>query len=1033
MTEQVPPPVSPLLTAEMEPPLSRTRTSIVPRKAALAVSLACTLGLSTLAGAANVTWNEPPPSGGYGQQVTQGAAADGNVLSLNARWWPWSPGPGGRLGALPQGLSFDHVVDDIRKKKTILSIPRHSDSSTVQPNNLTMVSEDNGREFFADRSQPKTFSFGASNKLADGSLIGVGGYGVRPAGATTFTLATHRSNDLGKTWKTSMNPLTENLYKMAWYAFTGRKIIELGDGTLLLATYGVTMNNGPTRTVLLQSTDGGNSWSQRSAIHSGPGGTVNCSSEAALEHTSDGRLIAVTRSCESSATPTLPMGVQFSDDGGKTWSERKIFVPPAGLPDRGIMPHLNLQANGAMVLSYGRPDNYVAVSWDGTGRTWDDGKLVFSNHIRTTSPGRWYGSSGNTSLLANTANSSMYYGDSCHNEWSCYEYGQQNGVFAQQVDVVKAGTGKIDLEWGVRKGTMKLTAGVVPADARFPEQRLAGAVDGSNELRAAARFAAGAVTGSKGLTLDLGRAYTLDKIGLMLDRGVANSARIQVSLDGKHYQTVASQVNSTDYALRYHQLDTPVRAMFVRIVGGPNAPLTAVNELELYAAGMNTFENDATNAAPRGSVDAKHALVNEPAMNAPSAPVPNGVWAQTGANSRQWLMLYDHDPQDVAHVTFPTKPATGLDVSFDYSGQGYGSGAIWTIGGKNAAGAPVTAWKFHLSADWNRNAMKISTWNGSAWEVAGYTPGITTNWYWMNISTQITTSDAAITINGSTVRTTVRAGEASTLDSFTPSTGLQASDINLNHGYDNLSITALPPTTITSVQPTSLWVLPHGPSEVAVTVHNNTTSAQKLRVRTEVSAGYSLDNRQHVQVPANGDATVIVKVRASANAPDGRLVVQIGDDAVAVTVRSTDDLARAATMTASSSTAQSSPTNLNSGNTSSSIWGGGGAGAWNDNTGNTFPDWVQATWASPVPLTKVVVHTLDSASYPAARYGVRDYQVQVLDAAGAWKTVATVSGNTQGVITSTFPKVSTAALRLLITDSNNHDYSRLVAVQAYGS
>lgn len=79
------------------------------------------------------------------------------------------------------------------------------------------------------------------------------------------------------------------------------------------------------------------------------------------------------------------------------------------------------------------------------------------------------------------------------------------------------------------------------------------------------------------------------------------------------------------------------------------------------------------------------------------------------------------------------------------------------------------------------------------------------------------------------------------------------------------------------------------------------------------------------------------------------------------------------------------------------------------------------------------MYTLDSATLPATKYGARDYDVQALGAGGAWQTVAQVRGSTAGKVSSTITPITTTALRILISDSNDHSYSRLVAVEAFGS
>jgi len=52
---------------------------------------------------------------------------------------------------------------------------------------------------------------------------------------------------------------------------------------------------------------------------------------------------------------------------------------------------------------------------------------------------------------------------------------------------------------------------------------------------------------------------------------------------------------------------------------------------------------------------------------------------------------------------------------------------------------------------------------------------------------------------------------------------------------------------------------------------------------------------------------------------------------------------------------------------------------------------------------------------------------------GAWTTVASVRGNTLRTITSGFPPVTTSAVRLLITDSNDDGYSRVVELEGFSA
>ncbi|PZF80997.1 discoidin domain-containing protein [Jiangella anatolica] len=116
------------------------------------------------------------------------------------------------------------------------------------------------------------------------------------------------------------------------------------------------------------------------------------------------------------------------------------------------------------------------------------------------------------------------------------------------------------------------------------------------------------------------------------------------------------------------------------------------------------------------------------------------------------------------------------------------------------------------------------------------------------------------------------------------------------------------------------------------------------------------------------------------------------------------------------------------GNTNSEEWDT--LTGWNDGTSGAFPDTYDVVLAAPAQLTRVETWTLDSTRYPAARYGLRDFDVQVRTG-GAWQTVHEVRGNTAGRVTSTFAPVTADAVRIVGLASNNRDYSRLVEVQAF--
>lgn len=709
---------------------------------------------------------EPPP-------LKDGAAGDAPSLSGGAQWYPWAPGPG-ELGAAPMAFSIDQVIQGRTVKKVIASWGRNEDSPTAPLRNTRAVAEENGQVFVPYDALPSTFTMVATTRLRNGDVLSASFVPTTAPAPNRIGLPMAKSTDVAKTWTTWTAPLIENKWKLNWYR-VHRDLIELEDGTLLLGAYGNGTINGVAKeySLVFESTDEGKTFRQRSAVNAGSAFSTN---ELGLGRTSDGRLVAMMRGSENVARPpAMPLTQSFSNDNGLTWEAPKPYVPPAGMPNNGIMPKFVLQPNGQLLMSYGRPDNNVVVSLDGTGRTWDKGQVLYSRYPGEDPTRRWMGSSGNMDLVPLHNGSSLAFGDTCHNIWMCREYGHDNKIWTKKVEAVGAGVGKLDLTTKVKAGTVKLTGGVVAPDPRFAEQRIEGAVDGSSEYRAAARFASG-----QGLTVELDHTYTLDKIGLMMSRGEENGARIQVSENGRTWSRVLVNTGPrVDYAMRYHQLE-PVKARYIRILPG-NAPLTAVTELEIYVKDMLTFENDAINSVPRTLKDTRYAFVADTILP--------GV-----DNSASHMVLVDADMTAKAQATFPSNaPADTQRISFGFEGYGYGAGAIWDILGTNAEGQEVPAYRLHFGADWTNNRMMVRAWDGTTWTQIGAVGPAIANKLWMNVEIQSTKGETTVSLNGTSMgSTTTKLAEVEKFTGFKAETGLVPADVgNMEHAYDDVSITPL--------------------------------------------------------------------------------------------------------------------------------------------------------------------------------------------------------------------------------------------------
>jgi hypothetical protein len=243
--------------------------------------------------------------------------------------------------------------------------------------------------------------------------------------------------------------------------------------------------------------------------------------------------------------------------------------------------------------------------------------------------------------------------------------------------------------------------------------------------------------------------------------------------------------------------------------------------------------------------------------------------------------------------------------------------------------------------------------------------------------------------------------------------------------------TDLPAYAVVEVLPERPVLLPGEPTSIAFRIRNYSDVDLVVEPVVSVPEGYTATTATSVTVPADGDAELHVTVtRSTAELREVDLHLAVGDVTSQVTLEPSDNWMRIAAMSASSTHSPSAPTYLNDGRTDPADWGGGGANGWNDDTPGQWPDTITASWGHPIGLSRIVVHTLDSTIYPAAAWGVRDYDIEVR-ATGTWQTVTQVRDNVVGVIESTFATVQTDAVRIVVHDSNDHTYSRLVEVEGY--
>ena len=146
-------------------------------------------------------------------------------------------------------------------------------------------------------------------------------------------------------------------------------LVEMDNGDLLAAIYVDFEGLPKCSSVLVKSTDKGNSWQYFSTIAYDPDAPGFGFLEPALIRTGPNNLLAMMRTSDTG--PGESMYQARSRDGGKTWSKPTIVA------DHGVMPALIRTDDGILVCSYGRPGVTVICSADGEGCEWTDRTQIF--------------------------------------------------------------------------------------------------------------------------------------------------------------------------------------------------------------------------------------------------------------------------------------------------------------------------------------------------------------------------------------------------------------------------------------------------------------------------------------------------------------------------------------------------------------------------------------------------------------------------------------------------------------------------------
>ena len=712
------------------------------------------------------------PTGGslpfFGPTMPTGAGAtsDSTAYGLGSQWHVLNWGPG-QLAAVPASGSYNTVDAAGRTVKRILvSSQANPDVGSAASVNNMSYSDDSGLTFLNTIHNSPASALNLA-RLRNGQLMAIDFIpGAVDSTHTSITLRVRKSND-GEHWTLTNAPLTAPAGKTFGGVRVHRRIIELPDGTLMVPAYGTFAGSSRGYSAILQSTDGGTSWTYRSII---PASITPGTNEVGWSYTSDGRLLAVVR---TAATPNT-LVYSYSDDDGKTWGEAQPLLGPDGNQVQGIYPDVVLQPNGTLLLATGRPDVRVLVSKDGTGRSWQVQDTVFANYPSTGNNGRYDGSSGNTTMENVGPSRTLLFYDQCH-VWGCGAYSEQFGVDAEQVGVITPGVGRIDVMSRLLDGTDTLTGTFAKPDKRFAEMRPAGAFDGSSAYGAEARLV-GTPSRPGQMVLTLDRDYTINRIGLMLGHGDAQSAKVLLSADGKTWSApVIDAQDRSDRSMKYTDF-APQTARYVKVLAPAGS--ATVTELELYSADVDTFENELPFAVPRGFTDAVHAWV----LDVPDNPAYTDFG---GDHSQTYLRLWDKWTDDNARITRPTASTDHLHAQMMWGSGDFRTSFTVATKGTSTGGSSVQPWEFRIRQG---NPAVVEVNSGSGWTSLGTLAGAVPLRTDLPLSIDATATSATLTVGDKSFTTTTPAAAVTAVNSVVFTTG-DPSEYGGEFQIDDFSVT----------------------------------------------------------------------------------------------------------------------------------------------------------------------------------------------------------------------------------------------------
>jgi BNR repeat-like domain/Domain of unknown function (DUF2341)/Putative peptidoglycan binding domain len=234
-----------------------------------------------------------------------------------------------------------------------------------------LTSTDNGATWATSTAVSSSpgirFGLGGMIQLSNGTIIlSLAETSVdNPNGA----IYTTKSNDNGQTWSAPVQ--ISNTFFTSWIYPYG-KPIQLSGGTLLMPVYGQNTGQSTSRSALLQSTDGGSTWTLKGTVaYDG----LNNFSETSVVALNSNNLLALVRDDTNNHTYRVT-----SSDGGSTWGSPTLSFT-------GVSPDVKMLSDGRILACVANRTSSLGVqcylSTD-NGLNWGFSKTIIDQTGKTS-------------------------------------------------------------------------------------------------------------------------------------------------------------------------------------------------------------------------------------------------------------------------------------------------------------------------------------------------------------------------------------------------------------------------------------------------------------------------------------------------------------------------------------------------------------------------------------------------------------------------------------------------------------------------